>query len=577
MARSPHLWNLKRLIADHAAAERLRMPVDEYRGLRDEARTEAHGSSRRALLGRAAALGLGVAAIGAAPATRAAARSETVDLRAARPETLARGGATPRVAIVGAGIAGLNAALALADQGVASTVYEANPGRIGGRMYSGGGASSPGLWDQGQVSEFGGELIDTAHKTVQRLCRRFGLGLTDVLKPTPAGADQALWFHGRYYPRSRADQEFAPVWQALQADVRATSESPTWDRHTAADVPMDAMSVRDWIDSRVPGGHSSDLGAFLDVAYAVEYGADTAAQSAFSLLGLLSAQATPDHFSVWGASDERYHVIGGNDRLPRAIADHLPAGTIRQGWRLEALTRNADGSQTLTFAVDGGRTRTVTADHTVLALPLAVLQRDVDLSRAGLDQRMRGVLSHLTMGHCTKLNMQFTARPWQGTGPWQGVSAGECFSDLPFQQAWDVTRGQRGTHGILVQYGGGTPAASLTPPQAFTDGSAPYTAGLVRRYLGQIDRVWPGTGAAWNGRATLSAWHLDPYVHGAYSYWPVGYLTTYAGYEGTAQGRLHFAGEHTSYDFQGFMEGGAESGARAAREVLAAIGGHPKP
>ncbi|MEU9047620.1 MULTISPECIES: FAD-dependent oxidoreductase [unclassified Kitasatospora] len=273
-----------------------------------------------------------------------------------------------------------------------------------------------------------------------------------------------------------------------------------------------------------------------------------------------------------GGSDERYHITGGNDQLPQVIADYLPDGTIRQGWSLTAVVHNADGGQTLTFAVDGSGTRTVTADHTILAVPLPVLQQDIDLSRAGLDPRMRGVLAHMTMGYCTKLNMQFTSRPWQGAGPWPGISSSECFSDLPFQQAWDVARGQRGTHGILVRYGGGTPASSLTPPQSFTDASAPYTADLVRIYLGQIDQLWPGTGVAWNGRATLSAWHLDLYTHGAYSYWPVSYLTTYAGYEGTAQGRLHFAGEHTSYDFQGFMEGGAKTGARAAQEVLTAIG-----
>ncbi len=99
-----------------------------------------------------------------------------------------------------------------------------------------------------------------------------------------------------------------------------------------------------------------------------------------------------------------------------------------------------------------------------------------------------------------------------------------------------------------------------------------YTRTLAATYLGQIDQLWPGTSPTWNGRATLSAWHLNPYSYGAYSCWPVGYLTTYAGYEGTAQGNLHFAGEHTSYNFQGYMEGGAEEGARAAGEVLTAIG-----
>lgn len=86
-----------------------------------------------------------------------------------------------------------------------------------------------------------------------------------------------------------------------------------------------------------------------------------------------------------------------------------------------------------------------------------------------------------------------------------------------------------------------------------------------------VDAFFPGTKAVWNGRAQLSAWHRNPYSLGAYSYWPVGYLHRYAKYEGTAQGRIHIGGEHCSYDFQGFVEGGATEGERAAREVIAAL------
>ncbi|MFG3229809.1 flavin monoamine oxidase family protein [Kitasatospora sp. NPDC048194] len=560
MARSHLAWHLKQSLADHAAAARLRMPADDYRALRDEARTEPAGPSRRALLARAAALGVGAAALAVTPRARAA-------TTAAAKYT----GPAPRIAVIGAGISGLNAALTLADKGIAATVYEAHPSRIGGRMYSGGSPSTPGLWAQGQVSEYGGELIDTGHHTVLRLCQRFGLSTTSVRAATPAGAEQILRFQNDYYPRSTADADFKAVWQLIQKDIQAGGSAPTWDDHNAAAVGLDHMSVRDWIETRVPGGVSSRLGALLDVAYAVEYGADTTAQSSYALLLMLSSQANPGSFSIWGGSDERYHITGGNDQLPHAIAAALPAGTVQQGYTLKAVARNADGTQTLTFDLDGGGTRTVTADHTILAVPLPILQQRIDFSSAGLDPMMRGVLSHMTMGYCTKLNMQFDTRPWLGTGPWPGVSNGECFADLPFQQAWDVTRGQAGRNGILVQYGGGSPAKGLTPPSAFTDASTGYTRDLVGTYLSQIDRLWPGTAASWNGRATLSAWHLNPYSYGAYSCWPVGYLTTYAGYEGTAQGNLHFAGEHTSYDFQGYMEGGASQGARAAAEVLAAI------
>ncbi|MCU7827198.1 flavin monoamine oxidase family protein [Kitasatospora sp. DSM 101779] len=564
MARTHQARLIRNLLADQAVADRLRLPADEYRGLRDEARAEPDGVSRRALLGRAAALGIGL--------TGAAALSGGAKAHAA-PVTTPKVVGSPRIAIIGAGISGLNAALTLADKGVAATVYEANPTRIGGRMYSGGSPSGPGLWNQGQVSEWGGELVDTGHHAIKNLCQRFGLGLTDVAADLPPGAEGIFHFNGHYYPKDQVDNDFKQIWQSIKSDIQAGGSAPTWNSHNAASVALDNLSIRDWINSRVPGGFGSDLGALLDCAYAVEYGADTTTQSSYAMLVMLSWQSSPGNLSIWGGSDERWHITGGNDQVPRAIAAALPTGTVQMGHTLQAVVKNADGSQTLTFALDGGGTETVVADHTILAVPLPILQSHVDLSKAGLDQMMKGVLAHMRMGACTKLNMQFTNRnSWSGTGVWPGVSNGECFADLPYQQAWDVTRGQAGSNGILVQYGGGSLARGLTPPSAFTTASTAYTRNLVDNYLGQIDSIWPGTKAAWNGKATLSAWHLNPYSYGAYSYWPVGYLTTYAGYEGTAQGNLHFAGEHTSYDFQGYMNGGAVEGARAANEVLAAIG-----
>ncbi|WP_371602381.1 FAD-dependent oxidoreductase [Streptomyces sp. NBC_01220] len=54
--------------------------------------------------------------------------------------------------------------------------------------------------------------------------------------------------------------------------------------------------------------------------------------------------------------------------------------------------------------------------------------------------------------------------------------------------------------------------------------------------------------------------------------WPPGYAHRYAGYEAVRQGNTHFAGEHTSEEAQGYMEGGAESGLRAADEILTDLG-----
>ncbi|MFF2508621.1 flavin monoamine oxidase family protein [Streptomyces sp. NPDC058067] len=532
MARTNPMHALRQLTAVHRAAERHGIPAAEVRGRTPDRRTVLKG---------AAAAGLAV----------------TAGLRTA-PVAAAAG--APRIAVVGAGIAGLTAALTLQDAGLACTLYEANPDRVGGRMYT-----QRDHWAYGQTSEIGGELIDTGHKKILELCRRFGLAVEDFAGGGPSGAEDILWFNGAYYPRAQADEDFKAVYQALRRDLSDAGEV-FWNQTTPTGTALDNMSLYEWIDSRVPGGHTSPLGRWFDVAYNVEYGADAQDQSSLALVELMGFQTNPGHFNIWGLSDERYHIIGGNDQLPHAIADFLPDGTVRHGWSLDAVKANGDGTQTLTFT-EAGAVRTVTADHTILCVPLPVLQQ-LDLSEAGFDTLMTNLLRAARMGHCTKLNMQFTSRPWRGTGPWPGVSAGDCFTDEDFQQAWDTTKVQPGTGGILIQYGGGTLAKSLTPAGPFDVETDPYVRDLATRYLAGIDRVYPGTQAAWTGRAQLSAWHENPYSLGAYSYWPVGYLHRYAGYEGTAQGNVHIGGEHCSYDFQGYMNGGATEGERAAGEVV---------
>ena len=127
MARTAIMRPIERLAAEHGAAERLGMPVAELRERR------AGACSRRELLRRGGLLG---AAAVTGPAILAS-------------PTRAASGSAPRIAIVGGGIAGLNAALTLQDKGLASTVYEA-AGRIGGRMHS----DRSGYWADAQVSEF---------------------------------------------------------------------------------------------------------------------------------------------------------------------------------------------------------------------------------------------------------------------------------------------------------------------------------------------------------------------------------------------------------------------------------------
>jgi monoamine oxidase len=91
----------------------------------------------------------------------------------------------------------------------------------------------------------------------------------------------------------------------------------------------------------------------------------------------------------------------------------------------------------------------------------------------------------------------------------------------------------------------------------------------AQQFLGQIEPVLPGISQYWNGKATVDFWAGYPWTLGSYSYWKVGQYTKFSGAEGERSGACHFAGEHTSVDFQGYLNGAVESGERAASEILA--------
>ncbi len=527
---------LQRLAWEHRAASQLGIEVEE---LRD--RGQMSGLPRREFLKRAGATGAIAAVAG--------------PLAFGRP---LRAATAPRIAIVGGGIAGLVAALTLQDKGVYADVYESS-GRVGGRMHSDWQEFGHSFWANGQQAELCGELIDTNHKTILRLAQRFNLATVDLLQAQPSGTTDSYWIFGAQYPYAQASNDFKPVHNTLQGQVQAAGFPTLHNSYTAAGQFFDQMTVYDWITNYVPGGHGSQLGALLNAAYNEEYGAETTGQSALNLIYLLGYKAGPGTWSIYGASDERYHIAGGNANLPVAIASALPAGSIHLGSAMTAIALNSDGSISVSFAHGKG----ITADHVILCTSFAVL-RTLNYSKAGFDPLKKTAITQLGSGCNAKLNLQFTSRPWNAYG-----STGSLYSDQSFQSSWEVTRGQSGATGILVEYPGANVAQSMGQSSPYTTTATnPHVTTYANQFLSQIEPIFPGITAQWNGKAMLSTPFTDPNFLCSYSYWKPGQYTGFSGYEGMRQGNIHFAGEHCSTNFQGFMEGGASEGARAANEIL---------
>lgn len=537
MARTPLMNRLLALARDVRLARRFDVDVKEVRARRAILRESA--LTRREALRSVAAGAL----------TLAVPRSV---FAAAKPK--------PRIAIVGGGMAGLSAALELQDRGLPSTIYEMSA-RVGGRVFS----RADGYWG-GQVSEWGGELIDTGHKRMRKLAKRFRLDLVNLLDAEPKKSEDVHHFGGGYYSEDEAVADFLAMEDLVDADLDGAGYPTTFDDFTTAGLALDALSVHDWIEARVPGGHASNFGKLLDVAYNGEYSAETTDQSALNLLYLLGYQPKNNDFAVFGESDEKFHIDGGNEQLPKRIAKRIGLEKIELEHALTAIVARADNTVELAFDTPGGP-KSVIADAVILTLPFAVL-RNLDLANAGFEPLKLQAIQSLGRGIGGKLQMQFTERYWTGPGAWAAHGCnGNTYSDLGYQSTWEVTRGQKGKAGILNVFTGGNVALGLTTTAPFADAFTPSVVTDVAGKLPLLDTVFPGIASRHNGLATSSLPHLAANFGLTYSYYRVGQYTTFGGIEGKTQGRIWFAGEHTSRDFQGFMEGAAREGERAGKEV----------
>jgi len=515
------------------------------------ARTPLFASLRRALR-----LAHQAAATGADPAALAAAPRRGPDRRTVLRTALGAAALAPlaaacgdnldgsaRVAVIGAGTAGLHCALRLAEAGVDVTVYEASA-RTGGRMFT-----DRGPYPNGKVIELGGELIDSNHTVMMALCDEFGLTLDDLAAGDAGLRADTFHFDGQVVAAATIVNEFTPLATRMATAAALETDPSEFTR-------LDNLSIPAWLgtDGGLPA--SALIRRILERAYVGEYGLEVAEQSVWNLLWLIDFD-TPDPFRIFGDSDERYHIHEGNQALPDALAARLP-GQIALGHELVAVTTRADGRPVLVFDTDGG-TLERDVDRVVFALPFTLLRR-LDLTDAGLTDDKQTMIRTLGYGTNAKLMMRFGSRPWRDPG----MASGGSVSDIgELQATWETSRGYGGADGIITNFVGGARGVAIG------GGSAEERAAEVLPWL---NGVFPGSLAAYTaGSAVRQHWPSAPYALGSYACYKLG-QASFSGLEGEAEGAFHFCGEHTSVEAQGYMEGAAETGLRAADEVLTEFG-----
>lgn len=444
-----------------------------------------------------------------------------------------------RVVIVGAGLAGLSCAYRLAQAGVTAHVYEASMG-VGGRTRS----SARGQFPDAQVGELGGEFIDSNHAAMHALARELEIQLEDRRDALDALSARDFW----WLSGQRIGEE-ALASQFEQAASIAAQQTRDAQRGSTSFDQLDRTSLADWLSTHVRG---EALRTVLGIAYRGEYGTELEAQSALNLLLMLGA-STDDGFHLFGDSDERFRARRGNQTFCLALASRLGEQLVL-GYELTGIRGDANRGYTLQFRVGPERSQDVTAEIVVLALPFTTL-RQVDMHSLDLSLDKAKLIRELGYGAHIKMLDAFRRRTWLED---YGAS-GSVGSDEEFQQFWDTSLAQAGRSGLLTTFLAGRAAEAAKADD--------WTQQVL---LKSASRIFPGIERDHVAGRTLQIhWPSQPFARASYACYRPGQWSM-SGQEGTPEqdGTLHFCGEHTSVDHQGFMEGAAESGTLVAGAVL---------
>jgi monoamine oxidase len=457
------------------------------------------------------------------------------------------------VLIAGAGLSGLAAARDLAAMGADITVIDARQ-RIGGRVWTihDGFASS-------QHAEAGGDMIDFDHHELRALAGELGLTLTRILRggfsyvrtEGSQGSQGSRGSQGSPWRSVIVPRGAARGWDRLSDALADLGRGyrlaeKRWDSPITADLAR--RSVSDWLD---------DVKADDDLRMTATglRGFFLADPEELSLLALVDQFATDESPAPW----QSFRVSGGNDRIVTALAKPL-GDRLKLDTELAAVSYRGGGVRASIRR--GKQVAQVRADYLLFAMPASLLRR-IPISPA-LPAPQHDAIARLKYGRATKTLLQFPRRFWRVPGRARAFG-----SALPFGAVWDGNEEQRGQPGILSLMAGGS-ASDATRAIVARDG--------IKGLANTLDWLAPKGGATGDVIASKQiAWDTDPWARGGYAFFDPGFDPSLREWLARPCGPLFFAGEHTSLQWQGYMNGAVESGRRAAAEIAAAHRLQPQP
>lgn len=448
-----------------------------------------------------------------------------------------------KIAIIGGGIAGLNAAWQLKKLGIEATIYEASD-RTGGRMFT-----MTGYFGEGLTTDIGGEFVDLTHKDIIGLVEELGLDFWDLRKDTLE--PMVFHFGGQRLTEADLSKALEPYVLQMVKDIESLPEERSYATAEAF-RHLDNQSILAYIRSI---GMSGWLYDFINVVLTGEYGMEASEQSAINFLIMFTAPENGDgKYRMFGDEHEVLKIRGGSQALTNALTTKL-SKQVMYSHKLVKLEEGPEGQYRLHFE-GKGKSKQVVADHVILALPFSVL-RSIEL-KVEMPEGKRKCINEQGYGTSCKFIMGMKAKPWR-----EQHFQGYTFTDGFFGSGWDSTHQQSLDKGSFSVFGGGEFAEKVY---------ATKVGPLAETVLQTADKVFPGIASAYSGNPIKYCWGKNPFSKAGYSSFKVGQWSTLAGWEAQPVGNILFAGEHVSSEFQGYMNGAAQTGRLAAWAIAEKIG-----
>jgi monoamine oxidase len=445
-----------------------------------------------------------------------------------------------RVIVAGGGMAGLGTADLLAKAGRDVLVLEGQM-RPGGRVHTLREGFTEGLY-----AEAGAMFMPHGHRLTMSYIRRFKLPLQRIARQ--GAGDWLYYVRGRrirWKPGKRVRWPLALTEQEQRMGLEGMIR-----RYCEAD--LSAIG-----NPNEPGWPPDNLRRMASLSFADDMRRNGASPSAVKLLSLGSNRIWGDGAASYSALGlmreemlelhlgESSLIRGGSDRLPHALASSL-GGRLIYGARVVRIEH--DSRSVTAVVLRNGVCERISGTHLVSAMPFSVL-RGIEVAPPFSPAKQQ-VISSLRYTSITRVYLEMREQFW-----FRQNLDGRFVTGLPIGMGWSGFR--RAAPDILECYLAGPDARNL---------DSLSEAERIESALRQLSRVFPDARRCFV-RGISKSWDHDPWARGAYAWFAPGEMTRFIADIMRPEGRVHFAGDHTS-PLLGWIQGALESAERVASEIL---------